>query len=504
MHIVLSYEYEGHLRKPGFSMKSAGRRKLLRDISANTLQTGVTQVAGLVFFYLSSRYLNKDEFGDFNWSSALGATLVAILSLGLDLIFVKRIASGRDVIETSGIHLSHTLLSALVICGGIWLLQTLLPYFGGAHPVLFFTVVYLSLSNVANSFKLCLNGLEAYRKLALLAILVNSGKFLMIMILFLAGYFTVYSLIAVYGLGALLEFFVGYAMVRKSVSTAPRPIFRIVEYKYFILESLPQLGVVLFDSALARIDWILLGIIGVSTSGLTAAGMTAEYSFTYKVFEVSKLPLLIIAPVLLTRFSKLLGNEKVLTENQQREINILFRLENFILLFLPLFFISVWSPLMDYFTDNKYGAVNESKYWVLALCIPMHGLINFLWTSAFVQGQLKRIMLITISVSVLNLIANLILIPLYGGMGAALAFLGSTLLQLILYLFYTGTSALQLDFRPALYLVFFACLSLSASVLLPVPLLLRPVLVLGLYTAMALLTKTVNIQESLNTLRGRS
>jgi O-antigen/teichoic acid export membrane protein len=134
----------------------------------------------------------------------------------------------------------------------------------------------------------------------------------------------------------------------------------------------------------------------------------------------------------------------------------------------------------------------------------MHGVINFLWTSAFVQGQLKRIMFITISVSVLNLIANLILIPLYGGMGAALAFLGSTLLQLILYLFYTGTVALQLDFRPVLYLLFFACLSLSASIVLPVPLFLRPVLVLGLYTAMAVLTKTVNIQQSLNTLRGRS
>lgn len=484
--------------------ESPGKRKLIRDISANTLQTGVTQVFGLVFFYLSSRYLDKDDFGDFNWSSALGATLIAILSLGLDLIFVKRIASGRDVIETSGIHLSHTLFSALIICSGVWLLQVFIPAIGQQHPVLFYTVIYLSFSNIANSFKLCLNGLEAYRKLALLAVIGNSAKLVVMLALFLTGHFTVYTLILIYGIGALIEFAVGYAMVRQSIAAHPRPVFRKLEYKYFILESLPQLGVVLFDSALARIDWILLGIIGTATVGLTAAGMTAEYSFAYKVFEVSKMPLLVIAPVLLTRFAKLLGDKKQMSVQHQKEIAILFRLENFILLFLPLFFISVWSPLIDYFTANKYGAVNESKYWVLALCIPMHGIINFLWTSAFVQGQLKRIMYITIAASLINLVANLFLIPRYGGMGAALAFLGSTVLQLSLYLIYTGTSALKVDFRPAFYLFVFALVSLFLNMLLPLPLFLRPIFVVGVYTALALVSKTINLKESLHTIKGRS
>lgn len=418
--------------------EATGKRKLIRDISANTLQTGITQLSGLLLFYLSSRFLEKDAFGDFNWSSALASTLIAILSLGLDLIFVKRIASGRDVIETSGIHLSHTFLSALTLCTAAWLLQFLIPAFVNQHPVLFFTVVYLSLSNIANSFKLCLNGLEAYKKLATLAVVSNIFKFLIIAVLFAMDRFNVYSLILVYGLGAVLDFVLGFKMVKSTTENSPRLVFRKVEYKYFILESLPQLGVVLFDSALARIDWILLGLIGTSTIGLTAAAMTAEYSFVYKVFEVSKMPLLVIAPVLLTRLAKLLKDGNQLSERHAGEISILFRLENFILLLLPLFFISIWSPLIDGFTDGKYGQVNESKFWVLALCVPMHGLINFLWTSAFVQGQLKRIMYITISASLINLLANLFLIPLFGGMGAALAFLGSTAVQLVLYIFFPG------------------------------------------------------------------
>jgi O-antigen/teichoic acid export membrane protein len=182
----------------------------------------------------------------------------------------------------------------------------------------------------------------------------------------------------------------------------------------------------------------------------------------------------------------------------------LFRLENFILLLLPLFFISIWSPLIDGFTDGKYGQVNESKFWVLALCVPMHGLINFLWTSAFVQGQLKRIMYITISASLINLLANLFLIPLFGGMGAALAFLGSTAVQLVLYIFFSGPSALRMNYLPALYLCAFGLLGLVINAWVAPPLLLRPVLVLFIYTGLAIVTRTVNLKVSLQTLRGRT
>ncbi|MEI9943374.1 MAG: hypothetical protein WDN26_04065 [Chitinophagaceae bacterium] len=66
---------------------------------------------------------------------------------------------------------------------------------------------------------------------------------------------------------------------------------------YFVLikESLPLAGAVIMNVSIARIDWILLGL-------FTTDEQTAEYSFAYRAFELSPFPLLIIAPILLSRF----------------------------------------------------------------------------------------------------------------------------------------------------------------------------------------------------------
>ena len=71
---------------------SIRKNRLFVDISANSAQIFITQLAGLILFYLSSRYLSKTEFGDFNWSMAVSSTLLTVASLGLDVIFVRKIA----------------------------------------------------------------------------------------------------------------------------------------------------------------------------------------------------------------------------------------------------------------------------------------------------------------------------------------------------------------------------------------------------------------------------
>lgn len=482
-------------------VKQLGKRKVVRDLSANSVQTLVTQVFGLVFFYVSSRYLDKEAFGEFSWSQAVGATLVAIGSLGLDLIFVRRMASGKNVVETAGIHFFHTILSGAVLCTATWLLQSMFPVISARHPVLLITFIYLSANNIANSFRLGLNGLEAYGKLARLVLAGNLLRLLLLLLLFFTGNFTVRNLIFIYCMGAIFEMGVGYFLLRNVTSHVPKPLLRPMEYKYFILESLPQLGVVLFDSALARIDWILLGILGVQGAAESASAMTAEYSFTYKVFEVSKLPLLVIAPVLLTRFSKMMSDSKQLSDKQQGEIGTLFNFEIFILMLMPLLLVSLWNPLVDYFTDGKYGAVNETTFRLLALCIPMHGIINFLWTIGFVQNQLKQIMFITIATSLINVGANIVLIPLYGSNGAALAFLFSTLIQLVLYIYFTRKISVPVHFNKVFLLIFFAGVSVLPVLLLDLPIFSRPLVVFVLFVSMSLLSRAVSIRDALKNLR---
>ncbi len=468
--------------------KFLSKKKLVKDISANMLQTVTTQLFGLLIFYITSKYLSKNDFGEFNWSTAVGFTVIAVASLGLDLVFVKRVASGESVLEISGIHYFHTVIVGVIITGISLLITLLVPSFSIRHPLFFFILLNVAIINIANSFKLCLNGLDAYKQLAILALCTNVFKLLSILSLFLVDRFNVMNVIIMFLTTSVLEFVLAYFLMNKVIKARVKPLLKVAEYKYFILESLPQLGVVVFDSALSRMDLILLGLI-------STAGITAEYSFVYKVYELSKLPLIIIGPVLLTRFSKLFSHNKQLEENQKNEIAMFFRLELFIMMLIPIFLISVWSPLVDFFTNNKYGAVNETNYWILSACVPMVCIVNFLWTLGFVQGQLKAIMYITMAVSALNIVANLILIPAYGGFGSAIAFLISTLVQVGLYLRFINQSHIKFNFKSAALTFMNAGMAIILGKLWVNNIIFTTVNSIGLYVVLSIITKQINLKH---------
>ena len=91
-----------------------GHKKLFHDLSASTLQVVLNQLFGLLIFYLLSRYLDKRDFGELNWSIASLTLITTLFTLGTDILIVKRIASGNDVSQTGGLHMSHTLLTAVI------------------------------------------------------------------------------------------------------------------------------------------------------------------------------------------------------------------------------------------------------------------------------------------------------------------------------------------------------------------------------------------------------
>lgn len=462
--------------------------KLFRDLSANTVQTGITQVSGLLIFYLLSRYLPKEQFGDFQWTSALAATIVTIGSLGLDMVLVKRIAAGQKPVRMAGIHFFHTLIVSCVVLTGALLVHMLAPQFSLLHPVFLLIVLQQIIATIANSFKFSLTGFESFKPLAIVSILLNISKMIIVGALFLAGHLSIHNVALGFLAASALELAAGYAYLRRRLRGRLQPLYAPKTYKGFVMESLPQLGVVLFDSALARIDWILLGI-------FSTASITAEYTFAYKFFELSKLPLLILGPVLLTRLSALLSSKNPLSAEQRARINGFVRLELMISFLIPIALTCTWTDLIDRLTDGKFGAVNESTFTLLSFCVPLHFAINFLWTLAFVQGKLKAIMWITIGSSVLNLAANALLIPHFGGQGAAWAFLASTIFQFSAYLFSTNQSQLRL---PVLHLLILVTMAIGASAickyLISSPY-LAAVMTIFMFVITAILSKIVSWRE---------
>jgi O-antigen/teichoic acid export membrane protein len=465
-----------------------GKKRLIKDISANTLQTVITQIFALVIFYLTSKLLSKDDFGEYNWSMAVGATIITIASLGLDVVFVKRVSLSKNVLEISGIHFFHTLFVGLILSILILLSEWALPAFVNYHPLFFLVFIYLTIINISNSFRLCLMGLEAYKPLAYMALITNVSKFLVILWLYIIESFTIHNVIYTFILSSMLELLLGYMFVSVRISARVKPLFRPVDYKYFILESLPQLGVVFFDSALARIDWILLGI-------MSTASITGEYSFAYRMYESSKLPLIIISPILLTRFTKIFNNAEPIEEKSRRDIQFFFQTELYIVMLIPIVLVCSWSPLVDYFTNNKYGQVNELNYTLLAACVPLHCIINFLWSMGFAQGQLKNIMFITIAAAISNFSLNFFMIPAFGSLGASIAFLISTIIQTALYVLFIRQNQMRLDLKTCFFAFFNATIGISAAKIFTNNAIFAVIMALLINTLMALITKQLNIKR---------
>jgi O-antigen/teichoic acid export membrane protein len=187
-------------------------------------------------------------------------------------------------------------------------------------------------------------------------------------------------------------------------------------------------------------------------------------------------------------------------EGKQIQIRRLYAVEIFLAVMVPLCINILWSPVVDMLFKGKYGSVNATEMILLSLCIPLLFIINLLWTLVFSIKKYKEISFITFLSAICNLATNMILIPKYGGLGAAIAFLLTIVLQVALY--YRLVFKYIMKFSVLLPIVLFSIAGLayfisiyvSSNVFVQLP------LALLIYTVVSILTKTIG-KNHLDTLK---
>lgn len=422
------------------------RQKLVKNLSANTLQLIVNQFFGLVIFYILSTGLDKNSFGKINLALALMLAVFNILSFGIDQIAVRKIAAGENPRFILPLYLTHVLLTglafyALLFFGRNWFS----PLINGYNVILLIGIAKLMIY-FSTPFKQSTIGLERFRLLAWLSVISNIARATGLVVLSLMHLITLQSVIITCISGDLLELLLGACLFKRSTKLSIVPKWNRISYALLLKESLPQFGVVIITSALARFDWIFIGII-VSEASL------AEYSFAYKVFELSTLPLLASAPLLIPWFTRLFKNGEVDFTN----LKFLIRVEMIVAAFTIVVINSCWSPVIDRLTSGKYGVVNERTIFILTLCIPLLYITNFLWTISFAKGRLKMILTAFIITFSINVVGDIILIPIYKNEGAAIAYLAGYLAQAIFFLIKNDVKTLNRIYWPLLICTGCAC-----------------------------------------------
>lgn len=399
------------------------KKRLVYNLSANMLQLVINQLFGVLGFYLLSVNLDKTSFGQVSLALAVLLSVFNILSFGIDQVVVKKIAHGDDAQTVLSFYAFHVIFTGFLFYGILWLgklffihdneLYRLILLIGAGKLMIFFSTPLKQVSS----------GMERFKLLSYMLIVSVVLRGIGLVVLAILHQVNLQTIVWVFIAGDALELLFCIYLFARYIKVPIMPRWAKVEYVELLKQSLPQVGVVLITSALARFDWLFIGFI-------LSAVKLAEYSFAYKLFEISTLPLLAIAPLLIPRFTQLFKSD----DHREADLKLLIRIELVIAAFTVLLLNMCWNPLIDMVTGDKYGVVNTTTIFILSLCIPFMYLSNFFWTIFFVQNRLKMILhsfLLTFGV---NVAFDLILIPIYKNEGAAIAFLLSCFVQVIFYL----------------------------------------------------------------------
>lgn len=404
------------------------KKNFLKDLSASTIQVVLNQLLGLLVFVLISRWLAKSVYGEFNWSLAILTFITTILSLRLEQIIVRKVAAGEDASKMLTLFTGHVVLTGLFFYLLLFLASLVFPSFFTEHALLLILAISQLLSFFSSPFKQVANGKEHFRMLAAMSTVSNLLRAVgLIAVLAFSG-FTIREVLIIFIVSAALELLVCFFLVQYRLKIPLSLRWTIRDYFELLRESLPQVGVVFLNACIARFDWIILGLFSTNL-------VTAEYSFAYKVFELCPLPMLILGPVLLSRFSVYFSRHSEVTLLEKKaDLGLYMRYAMIAATIIPLVLNIVWTPLVDAVTDGKYGAVNKTNFFLLSLCIPFQYMINLLWTVQFAQNKLKLIFRITAVTCFIIVVGDLFMIPYFDARGAALVYLLATVTEYCIYL----------------------------------------------------------------------
>lgn len=413
------------------------KRKLSQNLSVNALQLIINQVLGLGIFYILSTGLDKNNFGKINLALAILLAAFNILSCGIDQVSIRKIAAGSPPGNVLSLYLCHVLITGLVFYGILFVGNFIFSTKENIYQLVLLIGIGKLMFFFSTPFKQSASGMERFNLLAYMSVISNLVRCCGLIAVAICHLLTMPAVVGIFIFGDVLEMLFCIILFRKATQVPIVIKWNWPAYIALLRESLPQVGVVLITSALARFDWIFIGF-------MVSAVKLAEYSFAYKVFEMATLPLLAIAPLLIPRFTKLFQQENIDTTG----LKFLLKTEMIVAVLIAVLLNVCWAPVIDVVTYGKYGAINVTTIFILSLCMPLLYFNNFFWTIYFAQGRMRMIFTSFLIAFIVNVVGDLILIPFYKNEGAALAFLISCLAQSVFFLRQNTIATLGKPFMP--------------------------------------------------------
>ncbi|MEO6633707.1 MAG: oligosaccharide flippase family protein [Mucilaginibacter sp.] len=456
--------------------------RLLTKIFSSGLQAISVQVLGAFFFYFISVYLSKNDFGIISWTNAVSILMTTVLGFGLEQVVVRRVAASRQSDWAASAFFIHSIAGFLITFLFLLLLDNILGTKAGLYKQLPWFFLAQGLIFIGVPLKQFLNAKEKFTPYGVISVISNIGKIAAAWLLLMQGTLYINTVLVILICAGVFE--LAGLLVYLLTKTSFNFKFRFNAYTKLVKESSAQYLSVIFDISLSRMDWILLGM-------MTSSSILADYSFAYRAYELARLPMLILAPIILPRFARLFTGSGNIGVEYQKYIGSFNIVELFFAALIPLILNILWAPVVSLITHGKYGNSNSLQFLILSLCIPLQFFINLLWSISFGAKKYKSVSAITVVSAVTNVCLNLILIPKFSGLGAAIAFSGTTLLQAFLYYGLVNRQITAISTWPILIFTAEAIVVYFAVSQLKIHFLLQGLIAIAFYLLITIITRQI-------------
>ena len=371
--------------------------------------------SGFILGAWLARHLGPEDFGILGYSIALVAMINTIAGMGIwDIVVSKVVQEPSKTNSILGAALCIHLTSGLI---GYAFLLFIVFKVHSDNELIILVASTLGLTIVLSAHQVIKMWLEASHRIRHTAwvdccsylLIIGPRLYLLIFeypVVNFAWLLTIESLIATLVYGVILA--------RTSLGKALQFKFHVV--KEILKESWPLLGAALSIVIYMKIDLVMLG-------NMSSSSEVGYYAVAAKISEIFFLVPTIISAVWLPSLAKLKSNDAILNAAIQKILDYFIVLSLFIS-----FVVSVFSIFL---IDSIFGADFSKSSEMLAIHIwscPLVfiGIVGGKW---YVLKGLQTITLFrTCVAAVVNVFLNFLLIPDYGGVGAAVATLIAHLL----------------------------------------------------------------------------
>ncbi|MEH6627076.1 MAG: flippase [Motiliproteus sp.] len=375
-----------------------------------------------------ARYLGVSGFGELSFALSFVFLFSAFSTMGIDTLVVK--SFGEDEKENSAL-----ITNALLIKVAGSLLAILMSFisiciYKSDDDYSQLLVFICSLSFIFQSFSI----VDLYFQSKLLSKYSAACSLLSFLIVSLVKIYLIFiesDLIWFAAVNVLEAFILSFFLLYSYYSVVSDGLsfrFSLNKIKSLVVESFPVLVALLSYCLYSRVDQIMLeNMLGVGSVGL--------YSAAYKLYEVPFIITIMLARSLVAVMSDLYKNNIDSYYNQYHYLCRFWTAVSYLLVFFFFFF----SPLL---VETVFGSeyVGASSILVILSFGQIAYYNAFLRSNHLIISGNSSVMMKTTFCSVfINIFLNYIMIPLWGGVGAALSTVITQFLSLLLFnLFFEG------------------------------------------------------------------